>query len=158
MRIPVLLASIQGKKTKVAPIQVNILNLINFMHPSGMGERYFFDHADIHQSEIKTRCFPGFAGKKETSRDRCKDLLGEKHRPIEFQISNFGVFFFNPHSAIHIPQFRSGRFSPFLTVVFGILGSNPIFMYNYFLQGRKEKNLKLPETVDRCRRSLRNPT
>jgi hypothetical protein len=70
-------------------------------------------------------------GKKGASRD--KGLLGKKHRPIEFRISDFGVFFFNPQSAIHIPQFRGGRFFPFLTAVFGILGSNLIFMYNYFL-------------------------
>jgi hypothetical protein len=36
------------KKTKRrATIWGNILNLITFMLPSGMGERYFFDNADI---------------------------------------------------------------------------------------------------------------
>ena len=31
------------KKEKEGQIYVNILNLISFMLPSGMGERYFFD-------------------------------------------------------------------------------------------------------------------
>jgi hypothetical protein len=40
-----------------------------------------------------------------------KELLDKKHRPIEFWISNCGFrifcfFYFNPHSAIYIPQFQ----------------------------------------------------
>jgi len=37
-------------------------------------------------------------GAQKASANRISDF--------ELRISDFGVFFFNPHSAIHIPQFR----------------------------------------------------
>jgi len=44
-------------------------------------------------------------------RPESKDVARKKHRPSYFGLRIFLVFFFNPHSAIGIPQFGGGIFS-----------------------------------------------